>query len=604
MKPITYNITIKISLLCLAILAIISQIYTPIAQASNCDDVYSPISADIINAINRNKPDYIAVMDVTSVPWEMLAAIHYRETSFSRSNPNNGYGIFQFTPPPESYPPGPVSDGEFRRQLKYMADRLQNDYVWRNSLNPAQNLQTRKLTANETDINLIKNTLYSYNGRATVYSQQATNLGFSQPFEGSPYVMNRYDCQRARMGLITKDYGTIDGIDTRYGAFTLYSRLKGIFNSPYYGASNPPTLYYDQALTQEVYKMNGIYHLNPAQQAYLKVNSTNYGTGIWPKANTKLGTINPRDRISSIANNSWLSNVRMSGFTEPSDVANGNNANFVASITAPNTPGLYSEDLAVVVEGVSWVNGTNVSVPIAISANVNQPPRKDYLGPNEYLTPGQNVLSQDTHTVLHLSFNGKLELWVNYKKVWSSTNKDGIGGNRLINQPDGNIVLYKDNTPVWDSLTIGRTGNLVVQGDGNLVLNPLAAPPESISNTSTVNQGPILNSVLKSNDVLFPGQILYSQNGYYRLALQEDGNVVLYTPTRPIWASNTYMRKFDQLIVQNDGNIVSYDGYGFPVWSTGTFMSGGNTLIVQEDGNLVLYNPTRPVWSTNTFANR
>ncbi|NCC99948.1 MAG: hypothetical protein EOL95_09665 [Bacteroidia bacterium] len=38
--------------------------------------------------------------------------------------------------------------------------------------------------------------------------------------------MNMFDCARANMGLITKDYGSIDGVDTRYGAYTLYVRLK------------------------------------------------------------------------------------------------------------------------------------------------------------------------------------------------------------------------------------------------------------------------------------------------------------------------------------------------------------------------------------------
>lgn len=200
------------------------------ASAAACQRVVRPLSQDIANGINRNKADYVAVSNETKVPWELLAAIHYRESGFARSNPDNGggrsFGIFQFTPPPENYKIGPVSDAEFRRQLTYMANRVQDDYVNRSGL-PYEN---RKLIQDEPDAYRVKDLLFSYNGRAAVYAQQAATYGFNSsiaPYEGSPYVMNMFDCQRANMGIITRDYGTIDGQDTRYGAFTLYARLKG-----------------------------------------------------------------------------------------------------------------------------------------------------------------------------------------------------------------------------------------------------------------------------------------------------------------------------------------------------------------------------------------
>lgn len=201
---------------------------TRVANADDCSVVMNPLSSFITDSVNANRPFYDRVSDATGVPWEMLAAIHYRETSFSHTNPGNGYGIFQFTPVPpgKSYPPGPVSDAEFESQLLYMAQRIQSDYVNRGSLNYPR----RPLVKNEPDIYRVKDTLFSYNGRSSQYAQQAAQYGFnptSEPYEGSPYVMNRFDCKRKGMGLITKDYGPIDGVDTRLGAFTLYARLKG-----------------------------------------------------------------------------------------------------------------------------------------------------------------------------------------------------------------------------------------------------------------------------------------------------------------------------------------------------------------------------------------
>lgn len=210
------------------VLAAVSTVSTPLpASAADCSDVLTPLSSFVVNGVNTNKSFYVQAMNETGVPWEMLAAIHYRETNFSHSNPSNGQGIFQFVNADGGpYPPGPVSDAEFYRQLKFMAGKLQNDYVWRGSV-PRER---RQLRANETNMMIVKDTLFSYNGRASVYADQAVTFGYNrelQPYEGSPYVMNRFDCPRARMGMITKDYGSLDGTDTRYGTFTIFARLKG-----------------------------------------------------------------------------------------------------------------------------------------------------------------------------------------------------------------------------------------------------------------------------------------------------------------------------------------------------------------------------------------
>lgn len=226
-QPI-YKLYVPIVLATLSIL--VSSLIPPqpaaAHHAGDCSDVYTPLSSYIITEVNANKPAYVQVMNETNVPWEMLAAIHYRETSFGRSNPDNGQGIFQFVNGEGGpYPPGPVSESEFRRQLRFMATKVQNDYVWRGSVNR----ERRQLNHNEQNMAIVKDTLFSYNGRASVYADQASHFGYNrdqQPYEGSPYVMNRFDCPRARMGIITRDYGSLDGHDTRYGAYTLFSRLR------------------------------------------------------------------------------------------------------------------------------------------------------------------------------------------------------------------------------------------------------------------------------------------------------------------------------------------------------------------------------------------
>ena len=121
-----------------------------------------------------------------------------------------------------------------------------------------------------------------------------------------------------------------------------------------------------------------------------------------------------------------------------------------------------------------------------------------------------------------------------------------------------------------------------------------------------------MGSTLGANDSLWATgkNSITSPNGKYQLIVQGDGNLVLYNmttnPAGVLWASNTVgSGSNNQLIMQYAGNLVLYSG-STPVWATpaSTIGSGAsNYLAVQNDGNLVLYsgpNLTNPVWASNT----
>ena len=141
-----------------------------------CTGDPSSLPISMLRSIGNNRSAYNQISNETKVPWELLAAIHYRETNFSRTNPSNGQGIFQFVNGDGGpYPAGPVSEAEFKRQLRFMANRLQDDYVFRSNLNyPKRHLRA----VNEENFR-IKDVLFSYNGRASVYAQQAAQYGFN-----------------------------------------------------------------------------------------------------------------------------------------------------------------------------------------------------------------------------------------------------------------------------------------------------------------------------------------------------------------------------------------------------------------------------------------
>lgn len=108
----------------------------------------------------------------------------------------------------------------------------------------------------------------------------------------------------------------------------------------------------------------------------------------------------------------------------------------------------------------------------------------DTLDPGEAMSPGQFIHSTRSHS-------------------------------RLLFQEDGNLVLYRDDKPVWSSGTAGKSvGTCIMQADGNLVIYSPTGEPHWATGTDG-----------------FPNS---------SLVLQADGNLVIYsTDGRALWQSNT-----------------------------------------------------------------
>jgi hypothetical protein len=121
----------------------------------------------------------------------------------------------------------------------------------------------------------------------------------------------------------------------------------------------------------------------------------------------------------------------------------------------------------------------------------------------------------------------------------------------------------------------------------------------------TASNAAAASSTLLGGQTLYPGQSLVSGDGHDILAMQSDGNLVLYVHNggfnvRPAWASGTAGDRGDRAVLQGDGNLVLYDGRNQALWSTNTSTAGCTNLVVQEDGNLVLYNRSKAVWASHT----
>lgn len=106
---------------------------------------------------------------------------------------------------------------------------------------------------------------------------------------------------------------------------------------------------------------------------------------------------------------------------------------------------------------------------------------------------------------------------------------------------------------------------------------------------------------LQDGEKLEVGDSLTSPNGAYKLILQEDGNLVLYSGDESVWSTGTNGQKVVRAEVQKDGNFVLYTPDD-PVWASQTKGAKDVRLVLQDDRNLVLYGFDGPAWSSNTHT--
>jgi nucleoid-associated protein YgaU len=108
-----------------------------------------------------------------------------------------------------------------------------------------------------------------------------------------------------------------------------------------------------------------------------------------------------------------------------------------------------------------------------------------------------------------------------------------------------------------------------------------------------------MSDTLTEGQKLVRGESLVSNNGAYTLTLQDDGNLVLASRGKPLWATSTNGQDVVRAEVQPDGNFVLYTA-DKPVWQSDTRGKKSVRLVLQDDRNLVLYAADGPAWSTKT----
>jgi cell wall-associated NlpC family hydrolase len=153
-----------------------------------------------LNKINANKSVYQAAAQKAGIPWEMLAAVHFRETHLSTTHSNPfQHGSMQFS----SFQAAADDAATF---VKTMAKWAYN----------------KNITTNPDDES-VKYAFLAYN-RGKMYKAGGCGV------DSSPYVMNQFDDAHKNMrwpAQPCEPVSTAGKIDGPAGAFTVYAVLKG-----------------------------------------------------------------------------------------------------------------------------------------------------------------------------------------------------------------------------------------------------------------------------------------------------------------------------------------------------------------------------------------
>jgi hypothetical protein len=180
---------------------------------------------------------------------------------------------------------------------------------------------------------------------------------------------------------------------------------------------------------------------------------------------------------------------------------------------------------------------------------------------------------------------------------------------RLSMQSDGNLVLYaKNGTVVWATNTENNIGARFVYGGRPPNFRPDAPNFPAGAHTMLVGA------------TMFPGQELVSINGWYKAAMQGDGNFVLYAKNNTVrWATHTSGNPGARLVYMPStiiglpvapapdfpqvGGDTIHMGETLNPGDVRTSFNGWYQLRMQADGNLVIYGKNEiALWSTNTAA--
>lgn len=221
----------------------------------------------------------------------------------------------------------------------------------------------------------------------------------------------------------------------------------------------------------------------------------------------------------------------------------------------------------------------------------------------------QYIRSSDGRYITVMQDDGNLVVYgPGQTLLWNSGTPNNPGA-YIVVQSDGNVVMYNSagTTSLWSTgqYNIGR---LTIQSNSDLVGYSSVNTTQWVMGSYVGNPWPgvgnatYVGNQLTNGQQLHSNQYIMSNNGWFVLMMQPDGNLVEYNALGRIWDAATNNNPGAWLGVQSDGNVVIYSASGTALWSTG--QQGITKLAVQDDENVVGYNSSgTATWDSGIGVN-
>lgn len=226
--------------------------------------------------------------------------------------------------------------------------------------------------------------------------------------------------------------------------------------------------------------------------------------------------------------------------------------------------------------------------------------KTDRLEAGQYIKKGEFLVSPNGKFKFTLDHDGVLFLWGEVDpnhRIWEMAKYRDEVVDMLVMQDDGDLALFAFAECVnWSSGTEGRgnaTSTFVLQDDGNAVI---FSDGKEIWATNTRQRGEL--NCLNAGDALYYSDTVVSPNKRFQLRMQSDGNLVLYDGSHPTWASITALpRDWPGSANLNDDGSLSVGP-----WNSNTRRrpTGGKAVLtVTDNGDVVIKSDDLTIWSTN-----
>lgn len=362
-------------------------------------------------------------------------------------------------------------------------------------------------------------------------------------------------------------------------------------------------LYSDSARTNEISISPT---LDAGEKVYVKIRVENEGNATWTNDDLKLATAKGNGSSSEFYNDDWLASGRVTTMEEDI-VSPGERATFLTSFVAPSEGGTFREHFTLIDEGTAWFSyESGMYFDVTVVPNRDFAVYSDPSRTNRLDNSNLKIVQGETVYVTVAVKNDSEDIWPENRTKVATTNPN----NRISDFGDGTWSSSGRPGRFTEELSPGNTGTtnftltapetlgsyeeqfgLVIENGGWIDTNI------AILNINVVEPS---TSEMYNNESLRVGDELISRNGDYRMVLQGDGNLVIYSSGKVVWTTKTNGTNAKRLTLQGDGNLVLYKNGGQSVWASKTRKDNPNKLAIQNDGNAVLYRNGKAVWSSGT----